>query len=1026
MTKEQAKAIVEKLVNRYTEQQKSYHAADYNETKTRRDFIDPFFKALGWDMDNEQDVAEPYREVIHEDKIKIQGKTKSPDYGFRLQGAKQQLFFVEAKKPSVSLKTNKESSFQIRRYGWNSKVSVSILTNFEDFIVYDCSKKPNINDSASVARLKTISYDQYLQEFDFIYDTFSREAVVKGRFDSYVKSDTAKKGTQTLDKEFVASLDTWRQYLATDLAKSNLKLNEDELNFAVQLIIDRLIFLRFCEDRGVETYGQLKAATSKGNAYENLHVVFQAADDKYNSGLFDFEKDKITHNLKVTNKVIKNIVEELYYPLSQYDFKALPVEVLGNAYEQFLGKVIRIDKAHHAVIEEKPEVRKAGGVFYTPQYIVDYIVENTVGKLIEGKTPKEIEKIKIVDPACGSGSFLLGAFDYLLKYHINYYYKNPPSAKSGIITPNGTLSTAEKKKIILNNIFGVDLDANAVEVSKLSLLLKCMEGETEASIKQQITMFHERVLPDLDNNIKDGNSLIDTDIYDSEMELGFEKKIKPFSWKKAFPEVFKKRISSNELITQELKSHYNKVKNFTEDADKLINKLNNRAMEPEMVYGDHGGFDVVIGNPPYVRQELLSDFKKYFESHYKVYNSTADLYSYFIEKGKSLLRTDGYFGIIVANKFMRANYGEPLRKWLKQVNLIEITDFGDLPVFQGATTYPCILIYRNSQPEKQFKFSTIKTLQFSSLETEVKHSQALLSVKSLDDGGWNLASELEQNLLKKIKSSGIPLGEYVKGKIYYGIKTGYNEAFVIDLETKKALIKEDKKSNEIIKPFLAGRDIKRYQNSGSDKYLIFTKRGIDIDKYPAIKKYLEGYKKELTPKPKTFKGSEWPGRKPGTYKWYEIQDAVDYYLEFEKPKILIPDIALSLQGAYDTNKNYCVNTAYIIPVDDKFLLSILNSKLVTYYYASISPSIRGGYLRFIRQYLETIPIIINDKYKNVLASQTDLLLALNEELKISKLPSNIDQIKQRIEHSEDKINQLVYELYDLTEDEIKIVEESVK
>lgn len=446
MTKDQAKAIVEKLVNRYAEQQKAYHAADYNETKTRRDFIDPFFKALGWDMDNEQDVAEPYREVIHEDKVKIQGKVKAPDYGFRLQGAKDRLFFVEAKKPSVTLKTNKESAFQVRRYGWNSRVSVSILTNFEEFIVYDCSKKPNANDSTSVARLKTITYDQFLQEFDFIYDTFSREAVVKGRFDNYVKSDTAKKGTVTPDRDFVNSLEEWRRFIAIDIARSNLKLNEDELNFAVQLIIDRLIFLRFCEDRGVEPYGQLKSAVAKGSDYEQLHDIFLAADDKYNSGLFDFEKDKITQGLKVTNKVIKGIIDDMYYPLSQYDFKALPVEVLGNAYEQFLGKVIRINKAHHAVIEEKPEVRKAGGVFYTPQYIVDYIVENTVGKLIAGKTPKEIEKIKIVDPACGSGSFLLGAFDYLLKYHQNYYHNNPPSAKSGIITPVGTLSTAEKRK----------------------------------------------------------------------------------------------------------------------------------------------------------------------------------------------------------------------------------------------------------------------------------------------------------------------------------------------------------------------------------------------------------------------------------------------------------------------------------------------------------------------------------------------------------------------------------------------------
>ncbi len=656
MTRDQAKSIVEKLVNRYEEQKKSYHAADYNETKTRRDFIDPFFKALGWDMDNEQDVAEPYREVIHEDKLKIQGKVKSPDYGFRLQGAKQRLFFVEAKKPSVTVKTNKEAAYQVRRYGWNSKVPVSVLTNFEEFIVYDCSKKPTITESSAVARLKTITYDQYLNEFDFIYDTFSREAVVKGRFDNYVKSDTAKKGTQTPDKEFVASLDKWRQFLAIDVARSNLKLTEDELNFAVQLIIDRLIFLRFCEDRGVETYGQLKSATSKGNGFENLQAIFKSADDRYNSGLFDQKKDKITGNLKVTNKIIKGIVEELYYPQSQYDFKALPVEVLGNAYEQFLGKVIRINRAHHAVIEEKPEVRKAGGVYYTPQYIVDYIVENTVGKLIAGKTPKEVEKIKIVDPACGSGSFLLGAFDFLLKFHADYYHKNPPSAKSGIITPNGTLSTAEKKKILLNNIYGVDLDANAVEVSKLSLLLKCMEGETEASIKQQITLFHERVLPDLDNNIKDGNSLIDTDIYDSEIDLGFEKKIKPFSWKKQFPEVFKQ-----------------------------------------------GGFDVVIGNPPY---SLVGSDRKheqdYFSSgKFELNSYKINTYILFLEKGLKLLKQDkSALGYIIPKSLVFNTYFDSTRKSLLQnysiPQLVEIRE----KVFADAEVGDSLLFFgeRSAKP----------------------------------------------------------------------------------------------------------------------------------------------------------------------------------------------------------------------------------------------------------------------------------------------------------------------------------------
>ena len=297
----------------------------------------------------------------------------------------------------------------------------------------------------------------------------------------------------------------------------------------------------------------------------------------------------------------------MYYPISPYEFSVISVEILGSAYEQFLGKTISLSKSGRAVIEEKPEVRKAGGVYYTPQYIVEYIVKNTVGKLIENKAPKDISKIKIVDPACGSGSFLIGAYQYLLQHHKDYYTNNgKPSkgSKDNPLTPDGNLTTAEKKRILLNNIFGVDLDANAVEVTKLSLLLKCMEGETEASISSQLKLFHERVLPTLDNNIKDGNSLIDIDFYSSEIDFGEEKKIKPFSWKKAFAEVFKQE-----------------------------------------------GFDCVIGNPPYVRQELLGIQKPYFQKHYKVFHGMADLYSYFFEKGINLLNQHGRFGIIVAISF---------------------------------------------------------------------------------------------------------------------------------------------------------------------------------------------------------------------------------------------------------------------------------------------------------------------------------------------------------------------------------------
>ena len=242
MTREEAKSIIEKLVDRFREHRKDYHLADYNEAKTRQDFINPFFKALGWDIDNDKGDSEAYREVIYEDKVVVKGKAKAPDYGFRLSGSgSKRLFYVEAKKPAVSLKTNKEAAYQLRRYGSSAQAFVSILTNFEDFIVYDCSRVPNLNDSATVARLKHVSFEDYIKEFDFIYDTFSHDAVTKGRFDKFVQSGATKKGTDTLDKRFVQSLDQWRKYLAVSIALNNRKINDEELNYAVQQTIDRLI-----------------------------------------------------------------------------------------------------------------------------------------------------------------------------------------------------------------------------------------------------------------------------------------------------------------------------------------------------------------------------------------------------------------------------------------------------------------------------------------------------------------------------------------------------------------------------------------------------------------------------------------------------------------------------------------------------------------------------------------------------------------------------------------------------------------
>src|SRR3989338_5096702 len=551
------KEILE-LIERFDNNRESYRSGTYNETQLRREFVDPFFGILGWDVNNKNGYAEAYKDVIHEDSIKIGGLTKAPDYCFRIGGVRK--FFVETKRPSVNLKDDISPAFQLRRYALSAKLPLSILTDFEEFAVYDCRVKPNKTDKASTARIMYVgNCAEFTQHWDEIASIFSRDAVLKGSFDRYAESSKAKKGTAEVDTAFLKEIESWRDALARSLALRNPELSQRDLNFAVQRTIDRIIFLRICEDRGIERYGQLMSLQNGNRMYERLCELFYRADERYNSGLFHFQKEKsraeppdtLTIGLIIDNKPLKDIIKNLYYPDSPYEFSVLSADILGQVYEQFLGKVIRLTEGHRAVVEEKPEVRKAGGVYYTPTYIVDYIVKNTVGQLVNSKiqnpkskikdiTPKDISKIRILDPACGSGSFLLGAYQYLLDWHRDWYIANSPekwatgrspalyqSGKSEVRSPksetdNWRLTTAERRRILLNNIYGVDIDPQAVEVTKLSLLLKVLEGESEQTIVKQLKMFHERALPDLGNNIKCGNSLIGTDFYNINVEKGFK------------------------------------------------------------------------------------------------------------------------------------------------------------------------------------------------------------------------------------------------------------------------------------------------------------------------------------------------------------------------------------------------------------------------------------------------------------------------------------------------------------------------
>ncbi len=990
----------------------SYLDPAYKETQLRREFLDPLFEALGWDVDNKKGRAEAYKDVVHEDSLKLSGVGASaPDYSFRIGGTRK--FFVEAKKPSVKIKDDPGPAAQLRRYSYSAKLPLGIVTDFHEFAIYDTRHRPRENDKASAGRIFYCTFDQYPEKWDEIAAIFSPEAILQGAFDKYAATNKGKRGTSEFDDDFLEDMERWRDILARNLALRN-SLGQRDLNFAVQRILDRIVFLRIAEDRGIEPYGQLQALTAGPKIYPRLCGIFERADFRYNSGLFHFatdkgrdeSPDKLTLDLALDDAALAEIIDSLYWPKSPYAFAVIPADILGHIYEQFLGKVIHLTSDHRARVEEKPEVRKAGGVYYTPTYIVRYIVEQTVGPLVAGKSPKQVEKLRVLDPACGSGSFLLGAYEYLLDWHLSYYLdhdpaawakkKNPPIYETapnahglGRGSGNWLLTTAERKRILVNNLYGVDIDAQAVEVTKLSLLLKVLEGEARELRGKQLD-FH-RVLPDLGNNIKCGNSLIGSDFYaqpdlpalDDEARL----KINAFDWPHEFKAIM-----------------------------------------------DAGGFDAVIGNPPYVRQESLREQKEYFESIYESFDGVADLFVYFLEKNLRLLKGGGLSGVIVSSSVLRSRYAEGLRNVIrKNAAVRKLVDFGGLAVFENAKdTYVCIPIIEKGAENDSISVCRVSTLQFPNLDKYVRANSYNVPSARFTPEAWSLKSDAETSTFEKISKLGVPLGKYVGGKIFYGIKTGLNEAFVITKAQRDELVRQDQKSAELIKPLLGGENIRQWRIEPDDAWLIFTRRGVDIRKYPVIKGHLDNFRADLTPKRTS---SDKRGRKPGRYEWYEIQDDVAYFDAFDRPKIIFPDICKSPRFYLDTEGYYLANTAYCIGNDDRYLIAILNSRLFWFSISHISIpfGVRAGQFRYrlIYQYMEKVPIRpINpskraDKLKHdTLVSHVERMLKLHADLAAAKSPATQTHLEREIAATDRAIDQLVYQLYELTPEEIALVEQA--
>ncbi|MCX6335008.1 MAG: Eco57I restriction-modification methylase domain-containing protein, partial [Bacteroidia bacterium] len=632
----------------------------------------------------------------------------------------------------------------------------------------------------------------------------------------------------------------------------------------------------------------------------------------------------------------------------------------------------------------------------------------------------------------------------------------------------------EKQIIIENCLFGVDINPNSVKICRLRLWIELLKNayykpgtrNPEPGIRNQ----ELETLPNIDINIKCGNSLISR--YPLDADIG--RALKSARWnvdnyreavmtyrnaptkevKRNMEELIEKikgqfetEVAQNDKRFQKLnklkgeldtltgqgvlfdkskkeKDDWNrKVTKASDEMHKLeaeiaeikSNKVYENAFEwrfefPEVLddNGNFRGFDVVIGNPPYIRQELLGTLKGRLESEYAVFKGTADILVYFFERGLNLLIHEGIICLISSNKFIRANYGSNLRKYLTRFQIDKIIDFGELPVFEEAATFPAIFLIKKKSNFRPTHFTQIKTLDFSSLDSVIEKNVIITELTSMTER-WTLASNSTKILLEKLKHDSITLKEYVKKEMFRGILTGFNEAFVIDKNKKDELIKIDPKSSEIIFPFLIGDDVRKFYIKKKDRFLIFARHGIEIERYQTIKSHLEQFKKNLQP-------GALGGRKPGKYKWYEIQDATSYFEKLLKPKIIYPEIAKESRFTYDIGSSLLNKTCFFISTEDLGLLGLLNSTTIWFYLKQICSVLgdqdKGGRLMLQTIYVETIP------------------LPKNLPLIISKIEFIVKDILLKKNHNpnsdtsalESEIDRLVYELYGLTEEEIRIVE----
>jgi adenine-specific DNA-methyltransferase len=936
---------IKQLAADFKAQEAAYLSPSYQESQVRQDFIDKFFTALGWDVTHERQ-KNPYEQEVHiENKVSMAGSQRRADYAFFLApNFRNPKFFVEAKKPQKNL-ANAGDYHQTLRYGWNAGTPLAILTDFEEFHILDCRYKPNIDDALN-HKIEYFHYSDYANEEKFarLYWLFSREAVAGGSIEKRaaelpkprgkaVQRGLFKGGYQPVDEAFLEELDGYREQLAKAFKKANEELEGEELTEAIQRTLDRLVFIRFLEDKQIEE-PEIINLRSRESAWKGFLSLCKRMEPKYNGLVFKPHRVIDSKEFEPPDDtVFADICDELADPASPYNFDQIPISILGSIYERFLGKVVHAtDK--RVKVEEKPEVRKAGGVYYTPEYIVRYIVKETVGKLIEGKSPGEISKMAFADIACGSGSFLIEVYSTLLEYHIRYYIEHPEKVKEGdVFERDGKLhlSLKKKKEILTNNIYGVDIDFQATEVTQLSLYLKMLE---EATITEthQFGMFKEAILPDLRNNIINGNSLIDRNIVeDSLFSYVNEEKLKPMNFEDAFRDVMKR-----------------------------------------------GGFNAIVGNPPYVRpHHIPNDVKELLWRGYSTFVAKSDMYSCFMEKGLKLTKTSGLFGYIVPHTWTSLESFQKIREYiLKQSKIKKLIQ---LPkkVFEEATVETCIFIFeKDATSDKRDNTIVIERLDVGGNHNLVRQFTQIEIADAYLKNFQLYTKKQGKTLLEKMKGIGLPLDKLVS--FVYGFKTADDGKYI-----------HNKKIHKESKLFIRSAAIKRYAYDPPKEYVWY------------VPEQMKDNRKTARPGEASRFGSE---------------------------KLMVSRMGKSLVIAYDPGGLYVKDAMLLLKKENgyslKYFLGILNSQLLNYYYSEYFVTID-----VLKNAILNLPIhTINfddpaDKaHYDYIVKLVEQMLEAKEKLSKAKTEAEVNRLEMLCQSLDHQIDEAVYELYGLTEEEIKIVE----